>query len=138
MAQAVRLVQGDDIPALARYVRTCANGMGLRDWDFEIMHEPPVADQVAEIRVHEARRYARLWFCAGFRRLPPEQQRHAVVHELVHPHLSEMHFVLLALRDDLGMLRFTPIHDNFNRAEEKAVDALASVISPSLPMISWG
>jgi hypothetical protein len=127
-----------DFAILSRYVRDCSDSVGLRDWEFEIMHAPPAeALTFVKVDVHEHRKYAALWFCAEFRRLAAEFQRHCIVHELVHVHLAEMGFVFRSTREDLGRIHFEALDGSYLRAEEKAVDALTGVIAPALPVIAW-
>jgi hypothetical protein len=127
-----------DFATLSRYVRDCADTVGLRDWEFEIMHVPPI-ETVAYVKVdvHEHRRYAALWFCRNFRKLTPDFQRHCIVHELVHVHLAEMGFVFRSIQSDLGRIHFTALDHSYLRAEEKAVDAVAGVLAPRVPVIPW-
>jgi hypothetical protein len=127
-----------DFVTLSRYVRHCSDSVGLRDWEFEIMHSPPdEALAYVKVDVHEHRKYAALWFCPEFRRLAAAFQRHCIVHELVHVHLAEMGFVFRSTRDDLGRIHFAALDGSYLRAEEKAVDALTGVIAPALPVIDW-
>lgn len=136
----IRLVElsEKEVPALAKAVRKYADAMGLRDYEFEIMHAPPEdEDAFAKIAVDERRKTGKLWVCHGFRALGADFQRHCLVHELVHVHVAEMAFVMRTVEDDLGKLRYQPLAANFLRAEERAVDALATVIASSLPLIEW-
>jgi hypothetical protein len=127
-----------DFVTLSRYVRVYSNAVGLRDWEFEIMHAPPdEAFAYVKVDVHEHRKYAALWFCIEFRRLAAEFQRHCIIHELVHVHLAEMGFVFRSIREDLGRIHFEALDGSYLRAEEKAVDALTGVIAPALPVIDW-
>jgi hypothetical protein len=130
------LVQ-DDFEIIGQHTRLYANAMGLRDWEFEIMHGPSAPGCVATITVHDMRRYGQLRVCANFRALDSDVQRYALVHELVHPHLIEMDATVRDLQDELGVRLFAVAYSSYERAMERAVDALATVIAPTLPVISW-
>jgi hypothetical protein len=119
--------------------RQFANLMGLRDWSVEVTRTPPFdPDALATCQVADGRRHLRLSFARDFPSLPPEEQRHALVHELIHPHLASMdHTVREDLAGELGGAAYRLFRARFIRDLEGAVDALAGVIAPTLPLIKW-
>lgn len=124
--------------ALGRYVRWAADTMELRDWTFEIAHDPPDPDANARINLTYARKLAVVRFCSDFRQMPAEQQRHTVVHELVHCHLeSATNMVLNDLEGHLAKPTDQIFWEGFKRQIEYGVDALASTIAKHLPLIAW-
>jgi hypothetical protein len=134
------LAPGDDCcprcTLRARYARIVADRVGLRDWVIEVDHDP--ADgALARVRLHGERRALRLSFADGFELEPEDEQRHAVVHELVHPHLrdlfetvrsgAEEEFTGVAYRLYIGAVR---------RDVERTVDAVAEALAPAVPFPS--
>jgi hypothetical protein len=76
---------------------------------------------------------ARIYLHKDFDSYTRAEQRHYIVHELVHPHLSPLWFHLeMQSSGDEGR-RITISHISH---EEYAVDDLARIIAPSMPLPS--
>ncbi len=126
---------------LRAYIRHLANLLGLKDWAFDLVEGEWCDDAYdAATRDIEGKQLSRIWVSKGFRALTPEEQRHAIVHELVHAHFCRVASVL----DDLhvgGILsdaNFRASLEALNRHIEYGVDALAHIIARDLPFIGWG
>ncbi len=132
---------------LGRYIRWCANEIGLRDWTLELYRDPPRQrsnsgdEEVhANVCVTAGRQLAIIRVAANFRTLTPEVQRNAVIHELLHCHLDQTWRVI---GEDLyGSELLTPgqyrlLKSSFVRAEENATDAIATAVAKHFPLVEW-
>lgn len=122
--------------AFGKYVRWCANELGLRDWTIEIVYDEAAADENnVECVVTPERHWVRLKVHAAFHTYPPEQQRNAVVHELLHVPFDPASAIL---RDDLEDLLGKQAHAAAYRAHirhvEMAVDSIACAIDKHFPL----
>lgn len=127
-----------DFDALTRYVRWVANELELRDWTITVTREAAPADALAHIRGTYGRKLALIDFAADFRSHDAEDQRHTVVHELVHCHLeSATNMVLNDIEDSLGKTTDQVFWNGYKRQIEYGVDALASALAKHLPLIDW-
>ncbi len=110
----------------APYVRQLADTLRLRDWRIEVYEDAP-ADSTATASVCpvNGRKYAVVRFGESFLTDEPADQRHTIVHELLHCHLGPM-------------CRMIEAHDGLppaaNLAMEYCVDGLADAIAPLLPL----
>lgn len=121
---------------LARYVRTAANTLGLHDWDIRIQDdEPDTKEAWASVSCTYGRRIARIWFSAGFELIDPDEQRHVIVHELLHIHfdriLSQADGSLPGL---LGIGAFSMYMAGLRENIEHGVDAVADALAAALPV----
>lgn len=108
--------------------------MGLRDWAVVIDHEPSEDGTLAQVRVAVERRELSMAFCGRFDELDPDDRRHAVTHELVHPHLRDIwSAVEVGAAEAFGGMAYRVYVGGVRRAVEQSVDALAAVIAPYLP-----
>lgn len=127
-----------DWEVLSNYVRLIRDQLGLRDWFLVVKHDPP-ADQaaLASVTCIEGRRFATVRVCVDFRELMGDEQRHVIIHELLHCHLAEMHHYLNGiLRDVLGQSS-VPILGAHHMKVEYAVDAIAQEWATTFPLIEW-
>jgi hypothetical protein len=120
---------------LTDYIRVLANRMRLADWEFQVLTEPASEESLAEIRCGEKRKVATVRVCADFFELPPEERHHALVHELIHPHLHATHSAVSDLQRYMGAQEYAIFHDRFVEALEYGVDALADAFAPCLPSL---
>ena len=139
MSQRLRLAEsGTYFEALSVYGRRVADGIGLRDYEVEVEHRPASEGSIAECDVSPMRRAIRLRVCQGFSELPPEHQRHAVVHEFVHAF-----FVGVSTQVEENVTGWMPtrtyemFQQGFERELERGVDALSVVISEHVPLPIW-
>ncbi len=112
------------------YVSEIASQLWLSDWTFVITERAPDScDADAAIECLQGRKYARLFFSEKHLRDSEQDQRHTIVHELIHCHL--------ALAADIANQcidgdKFPP----FRLGMEYAVDGLADAIAPLMPLPS--
>lgn len=119
---------------LARYARDVADAMCLRDWAVLIDHDPSPAGTSAQVRMADDRRELAVAVCADWERLAPDEQRHALVHELVHPHLRDVwSSVEDGALEAFGGMAYRLYVQAVRRQVERSTDALAQVIAPYMP-----
>jgi hypothetical protein len=124
---------------LGAYVRWVANELGLRDWTFELVWEPPEEENaVASVQPTEGRKVAVVKFCSDFLELKPEDQRNCVVHELIHcHHVGATDMVRLDLLKHLSQQSYEIFWGGFVRQIEYMTDGLAEAFAPHMPLIDW-
>jgi hypothetical protein len=120
-----------DRPAYAPYVRRLADLMGLRDWTFYVPGDqrPHDPDANAEVKCWRGRKHATVLFGESFLRADEADQRHSVVHELIHCHFAAMGW---AAQEGLS----ADAERGWHLAFEYGVDGLADAVSPLLPLPS--
>lgn len=124
--------------ALGEYVRWVANDIGLRDWTFKLRWEGCPEEAQASIEPTEGRRVAVIYFCDDFRSLPADDQRNAVVHELIHcHHAAATDIIRVDLVRQLSQSTYELLYGAFRRQVEYMVDALADVVAERMPHIDW-
>ena len=115
-----------------------ADEMELRDWTIVLSDKPAPEDALGYVKVTYGRKLATIDLTPDFRDCDLEEQRHTVVHELVHCHLEPAtNMVLNDLEEPLGKQADQIFWEGFKRQNEYAVDALASAIAKHMPLIDW-
>lgn len=124
---------------LDAYVRRVADTLALRDWTFRLERDQPAPDDCGmQTNCIEGRRYAVIRVNCEFRADSPEEQRHHVVHELIHCHTAAAHHIIeLDAKQTLGEAMGSLLERTFGRSIEYAVDGLAQAVAPMLPLIEW-
>lgn len=122
--------------SLAKYVIYVAAHIGLRDWTINILREPPDDDgHAATVSCVYGRKIANVRFSVDWMTQTPEEQRHVVIHELLHVHTDgALTLVEETLPTLLGMPAFKAFQEAYRRENEHAVDAIASVIEEFIPL----
>lgn len=109
--------------------------MGLSEWTVQIEEAPAPDDCHAQIVCVDGRRIAKLELAHSFDKLPIDQQRHTLVHELLHVIEEESAQVLFKLRTHLGDPVFNIVWDQYVLRREYMVDHLADLIAPNMPPV---
>jgi hypothetical protein len=127
---------GAERKRIARYIRTVANTLGLRDWTLNLAHdEPDDKEAYASVSCVYGRRIANLWLAHGFEMLEPIEQRHVIVHELLHIHfdrtLKQSEGALPGL---LGAASYAVYEAGLRESIEHGVDAVADALAGALPL----
>lgn len=131
-----------DRKALGEYVRDTADKLELRDWTFNVEHAALPSEDglstLADVTCTDGRKLATVRVCENFRERDPEEQRHVIVHELVHCHLTQLQDQCESdLHSLIGRPADTVFELSFRRNLEYAVDALASALAKHQPLIDW-
>jgi hypothetical protein len=110
----------------APYVRALADLLHLKDWEILISPQAPAGDDaIASIQPIYGRKSALLRLSEGFLTDSGPEQRHTLVHELVHCHLAHLQRLLESEQHDTAGARL---------AIEYCVDGLADAVAPLLPL----
>lgn len=126
--------------SLARYMAVIANEFGLRDWDVTLHAEEPGdgndgGDALASVECVYGRRKAHIRVASAFDEVTPEEQRNAVLHELIHIHTEPMRALLrTTLPKIMGLPAFETFWPAFTQADEHATDAIAAAIGDKYPL----
>ena len=119
-----------------QYLRTLADQMGLRDWRIELSDEyPEKEDAAAQVNCVYGRKLAHIRLAKEWGTYSKEEQRHYLVHELVHPHIEPM-FCMVEndMKGVLGNQAYEVLIWPYRRTMEFTVDGLASVIASFIPL----
>jgi hypothetical protein len=136
-----RTMTKQEIGILGGYIRQLANALALRDWQFTISDKPCDEDAVASILATAGRKRAQIRLAWNFRDLDPEEQRHTIVHELLHCHFASVNDLICI---DLSRVSFLSDHEHdgiflpFKRLMEYGIDGVADGVSDLFPLIDWG
>jgi hypothetical protein len=122
---------------IARYARRVADLLGLRDYIVSVDDRSPPAGQIAECVTQDGRAEVLLRFCDSFGFLPPDEQRHAVVHELLHPHFDRPARVVADTAPLIEDAAYAILVAGYRRHVEIAVDTLAAALAPMMPLPDW-
>jgi hypothetical protein len=108
--------------------------LGLSDWVITLVKDASDIDAWADIEAHSQATTASLRVSHDFWRQDPKKQRLILTHELIHIITCRHDQVIESLSDPLGKIAwavFEPQHDD---ATERAVEHLATIIAPHLPL----
>lgn len=118
---------------VAPYVRFIADHMALKDWRIAIEIDPDLRDSLATVEPVPNRQYAILRVGEDFLGAPGEDQRHGIVHELVHLHMEGCRRTVASLVGAVTGPMLDLLQRNHDDQIEGAVDRLADSISKGLP-----
>lgn len=122
---------------LKAYIQVLQSQMGLTDWQVELDTDatPDNNDAVAAIAFVFGRRLAHLTVSPGFYHTSAEQQRHYLVHELVHCHeAGVLEWLDRGLPELLGGLAFKAVEPLLRYLFERLTDDIALAWAPMLPL----
>lgn len=131
-----------DWEELKEYISWLRNQLGLRDWEiimvYEIPDEEGDCNAIASIHPTDGRRRATLRLARDFRELDAEQQRNALIHELIHLHHRDATDIIrLTLPEALGGVAHHVLWENFRQQIELMVDNISVAVADRYPVISW-
>lgn len=121
---------------LMRYLGQIAPHLGLSDWDIFLKPEPcENPEHAATVTCIPGRKIANIQVAADFFDAPPVQQRHVLIHELIHIHVDqEFQLIEDVLPPLMGSVGYHPFEKAYRNLHEHGVDALASVLAPHFPV----
>lgn len=124
---------------MANYLRDLADRLELRDWTVRFLHEPCDDGALAECCVTYGRKWVDVQVCRQFLDMPAGEQRHTLVHELVHCHFDAVEGVMRDARraDAVPKRAARLIGEAQRRAIEHGVDAVAEALAAHMPMPPW-
>jgi hypothetical protein len=112
------------------YARYLQRKLQLQDWFVKVIDEPCGPDDDADISITEGQKHAKMRVRSDFKDRTPEQQRHTMVHEIIHIHLAGMQDSAADLEQHVGSVVYNLFDKSFLRALEYAVDGLADAFAP--------
>ena len=126
------------IHVLGGYVRFLADALRLKDVQVDVVYDGGLPDgTAAEVRPVRAR-YLVLAIGPAFCDLPPDEQRHVLVHELLHGHLEPIREVADSVMEELGGGARRAFRHSHDRAVDAATDEFARLLAPYLPTLdAW-
>ncbi len=133
------MIPEKEFEVLERYIQAIAQRMGLRDWEIVVRNEAATRGK-AQCQAIVGRKVAIIRVGHDFMDWSADDQRHAVVHELVHPHFENAWNVVELDLDEsraLSQQAFDLMYKTFTRQMEYGVDGIAAVIAPHMPHIEW-
>lgn len=127
------------------YTRDIFDAVGLRDWFFYLMRDPAEDSDsqlatrndecLASIERTDGAKVAYLRLGRNFLKLEPDQQRHTIVHEALHCHLTDLNSLI---QEDLAQHLDEKVHalvcKTFIRDLEYAIDGIASEFAKAMPL----
>lgn len=130
--------QDDEWGLLAEAARVYADRLGLRNHTVEMLYEPPSAPgALMECDLAFGRAHIRLRARGDFFDMPEDEQRLALTHELIHPHLQRLtDRTHRAFSENIGGVAFRIFWQGFEGDVEELVDRLAQLVAPSMPLLS--
>lgn len=129
-----------DLDMLAQYVRDRADELGLNQWRFRVSDEPCEDGKLAEVEWTDGKFHADIRVIATFRDFKPEDQVDAVLHELLHCHISQIEDVVrldLFETRALSQPMYEMVTVSMRRHVEYVVDTLAHSLTKKFPPIGW-
>lgn len=120
--------------SLAKYVASIAAEFGLRDWTFDFPNGPCSDHALAEVDCTYGRKRAAIRFSTDWMGLSPEEQRHVVVHELIHVHFAQANQAARDGFEALGRDAGKIANDAYSVGHEYGVDGLADAIDSHFPL----
>jgi hypothetical protein len=115
------------------YIADLQGRMLLADWEVHLEHEPCGPCAAASVRCVEGQKNAYIRLRDDFDDHARTEQRKTIVHELVHLHLVPMRHGLGEIVNEQGAVGSVIVIAHRSH-EEYAVDDLARIISPTMPL----
>ncbi|MEO5929748.1 MAG: hypothetical protein ABIR47_07440 [Candidatus Kapaibacterium sp.] len=125
---------------LDEYMRTIADRLMLRDWTIIVKRDACGENSAGDMWGLKGRKVAYIRVADDFRTTSEAEQRHTVVHELLHCHFESAWHVIEHDLKSTGALG-GPLHmmcyESFKRQMEFGVDGVADALDPYMPPIVW-
>lgn len=109
--------------------------MGLRDWTLNFQVEScDDPNALASVETVYGRKIANVQVSVDFSHYPPETQRAAIVHELIHVHFAQERQTVSDTLDLLGVEAHAMAAAAYRQGHEYGVDGLADAIADHYPL----
>lgn len=121
--------------SLARYIRNCADRLGLRDWKIGLDDAP--CDDHADASVYVIREIhtAHVQVSSEFLTLTPERQRQVIAHEMAHVHMgADIDYLKVVLPALVGQVAWAPIEAALTTMHEQGIDGVSIGMAFALPL----
>lgn len=122
--------------SLVTYIGQVKSLLGLSDWRVDVDPEPCSQQYDAYVTVVPGHKWAIIELGPTFADKPADEQRHTIVHELLHLHFDEVRGVLKRNLPDDPMHRVI-MNEHLNFIEH-GVEAVASAVHVLLPEVPDG
>lgn len=122
---------------LGKYILEVARWLELRDWTWDVMHDPLTERHaLAKVTPVYGRKRATLEFCPEFADLDPVTQRHVIVHELVHCHIDPACSIMRhgLTKTAIRQRTYDVLWESYTQQVEFATDGLATAMARHLPL----
>ena len=123
---------------LATYIRTLADGLGLRDWRFHVEKAKrpgasPGATAASYIRWNDD--HSAVWFSDEALEGSAEDLRETVIHELLHCHMERVDVLVIdALKRYVPRDTWRTFSSAWSRESERRIDRIAWAIAEHFPL----
>ncbi len=123
---------------VTKYIYSLQELLALKDWTVELSFEEPDEEStLGSTTCTYGRKNAIIRVAPEFHELSLYDQRHIIVHELLHCHLARMRYVVINLKDHLSSSVFSLAFDSHMDELEFTVDAMADALAPKCPLPEW-
>lgn len=121
------------------YLKDLSLLMKLTDWDIRVdWARKAGTDNLAEIIATYGQKRAVLRLGRKFLRDSAGDQRHTLVHELVHCHISNIMDLVWSTHDQVFTTKQAKmLEPSFELSMESTVDGIADAIAPMMPLPPW-
>lgn len=124
----------DPISPLGEWVAQALPILGLAHWRVRVSPAPASQDAWAEIEPHDQADDAELFVGWDLYKQTPERVREVLAHELIHLITCRADRTVESLEEPLGKLAWAAFESSYVDAAERAVDQIARLIAPLLPL----
>jgi hypothetical protein len=123
----------DRTDAVAEWVASVLPSLKLSHWQVRVVDDAAPDDAHADTAPHSQATTATMRLGATFWASSSEEQRNTLTHELVHLILCRIDQLSDSLEDTLGAAGWSLWSPIWENEHERAVDAIALLIAPTLP-----
>jgi hypothetical protein len=122
--------------SLLRYLGGITAYLGLTEWEVRLADEPcEDPSHAATVQCVPGRKIATIQLAADWFTQSPAQQRHVLIHELIHIHTDqEFQYIEDSLPEMIGSMAYFPWEKAYRNLHEHATDALAKALAEHFPV----
>jgi hypothetical protein len=117
-----------------QYIKALASALGLLQWRIRLLDDPADDGLMASCQVVRGRRVACLKLASDWLEYDAEQQRHAIIHELLHVWIEPVLITVEAASEAMKHATFKVLYHNTDMQSEYAIDGIAAAIAPFYPL----